>query len=133
MKLAAIQMTSGIEVAANLATAARLLAQAAAAGACLALLPENFSFMGRREADKRAVSETFGSGPTQDFLAAQARQLGMMVIGGTLPLRVPAHAAAACHRSPSCPAGAPVPPESPAWDPSQRSRTRRACRPRDDP
>ena len=89
MKLAALQMTSCIDVATNLATAASLLAEAAAGGACLALLPENFSFMGRREADKRSVSEEFGSGPVQDFLAEQARKLGIMVIGGTLPLRVP--------------------------------------------
>ena len=74
MKLAALQMTSGIDVATNLATAASLLAEAAAGGACLALLPENFSFMGRRETDKRSVSEAFGSGPVQDFLVEQGLQ-----------------------------------------------------------
>ena len=40
MTVAAIQMTSGAEVAGNLATARRLLAQAAAAGAQVAVLPE---------------------------------------------------------------------------------------------
>lgn len=82
-------MNSGAELSANLASAQRLLAQAAAQGAVLAVLPENFAFMGARETDKLAVSETLG-GPIQQFLAAQARELGMMVVGGTLPLASPA-------------------------------------------
>ena len=98
MKAAALQMTSAIDVAANLATAARLLAQAAAAGAKLAVLPENFAFMGRRETDRQAIAEQAGDGPIQAFLSAQARTLGLMVVGGTIALRVPGEtrAAAAC-------------------------------------
>ena len=42
MKLAAIQMISGPDVAPNLATAGRLIAEAAAAGAELVALPEYF-------------------------------------------------------------------------------------------
>ena len=61
-RVAAIQMTSGPDVAANLETAARLLEQAAAQGAVLAGLPENFAIMGRSEADKLAVSELDGDG-----------------------------------------------------------------------
>ena len=57
MKVAAIQMTSGPEVEANLAQARELLEEAATRGARLAALPENFSFMGLRDADKRAVAE----------------------------------------------------------------------------
>ncbi len=98
MKAAALQMTSAIDVAANLATAARLLAQAAAAGAKLAVLPENFAFMGRRETDRQAIAEQPGDGPIQAFLSAQASTLGLMVVGGTIALRVPgeSRAAAAC-------------------------------------
>ena len=81
-------MTSGLSVQRNLDTAQRLLQGAAAAGADLALLPENFAFMGRDEADKRAVAETPGSGPIQAFLAAQARDLNLTLIGGTIPLKV---------------------------------------------
>ena len=40
MKVAAIQMVSGTDVPRNLAVAGQLLAQAAAAGAELAVLPE---------------------------------------------------------------------------------------------
>src|SRR5579863_8688823 len=87
MKVAALQMTSGPDVAANLAQAAALLEEAARRGAQLAALPENFSFMGLKDADKRAVAETDGHGPVQDFLAASARRLGMWIVGGTVPLR----------------------------------------------
>src|SRR5271156_144850 len=86
MKVAAIQMTSGPDVAANLEQARVLLEEAAARGARLAALPENFSFMGLKDADKRAVAEQDGSGPTQDFLAATARQLRLWIVGGTVPL-----------------------------------------------
>lgn len=87
MRIAALQMTSGPEVDANLAQAGALLAEAAASGARLAVLPENFSFLGLRDADKRAVAETDGAGPVQEFLAASARRLGLWIVGGTVPLR----------------------------------------------
>jgi deaminated glutathione amidase len=87
MKVAAIQMTSGPDVAANLEQAGALLEDASARGARLAVLPENFAFMGLKDADKRAVAEADGSGPGQDFLAATARRLRLWIVGGTLPLR----------------------------------------------
>jgi predicted amidohydrolase len=87
MKVAAIQMTSGPDVTANLEQARGLLEDAAARGAGLASLPENFPFMGLHDADKRAVGETEGSGPIQDFLANTALRLRMTIVGGTIPLR----------------------------------------------
>jgi nitrilase len=87
MKVAAIQMTSGPEVAANLAEAGALLEQATRRGAQLAALPENFSFIGLKDADKRTVAEPDGEGPVQDFLAATARRLKLWIVGGTTPLR----------------------------------------------
>jgi deaminated glutathione amidase len=86
MKVAALQMTSGPDVAANLQQARALLEGAAAQGARLAALPENFSFMGLKDADKRAVAERDGHGPAQDFLAASARALRLWIVGGTIPL-----------------------------------------------
>jgi deaminated glutathione amidase len=86
MKVAALQMTSGPDVAANLEQARALLEDAAARGARLAALPENFSFMGLKDADKRAIAEADGSGPAQDFLAASARRLRLWIVGGTVPL-----------------------------------------------
>jgi len=87
MRVAALQMTSGPEVEANLATAGALLEEAAADGARLAVLPENFSFLGLKDADKRAVAEADGAGPVQEFLAASARRLKLWIVGGTMPLR----------------------------------------------
>lgn len=89
MKIAALQMTSGPDVPANLATARTLLAAAADAGARLAVLPENFAFVGLADVDKRKVGEVEGSGPIQDFLAGAARSLHLWVVGGTIPLKVP--------------------------------------------
>lgn len=86
MKVAALQMVSGPDRDANLATAGALLAEAAAAGAELAVLPEYFCLMGHADTDKLAAREVPGSGPVQDFLAAQARRLGLWIAGGTLPL-----------------------------------------------
>ncbi|MGC9162219.1 MAG: nitrilase-related carbon-nitrogen hydrolase, partial [Thiomonas sp.] len=50
MKVAAIQMVSGTSVDANLQRADSLLAQAAAQGARLAVLPEYFCLMGQSDA-----------------------------------------------------------------------------------
>ena len=85
--IAAIQMTSGADVGGNLEQAQPLLEEAARRGAQLAVLPENFAFMGLRDADKRAVAEAEGSGPIQDFLATTAKRLQMWIVGGTIPLR----------------------------------------------
>ena len=87
MKVAAIQMTSGPDVMANLEQARGLLEEAAARGAALAALPENFAFMGLHDADKRGVAESDGRGPIQDFLANMALRLRMTLVGGTVPLR----------------------------------------------
>lgn len=89
MKAAAVQMTSGTQVARNLATARVLLEQAAARGAKLAVLPENFAIMARRERDKREVAEDDGDGPIQSMLSTAARDLSLTLVGGTMPLRVP--------------------------------------------
>jgi nitrilase len=87
MKIAAVQMVSGPDVAANLDAAGRLLADAAGAGARLAVLPEYFCLMGRRDADKLDAAEVPGEGPIQQFLSDAARRAGLWLVGGTLPVR----------------------------------------------
>jgi deaminated glutathione amidase len=87
MRVAAIQMTSGHDIEANLEAAGRFLEAATNQGAVLAALPENFAFMGLDPADKRTVGECDGEGPIQDFLAATARRLRLWIVGGTIPLR----------------------------------------------
>jgi nitrilase len=86
-KVAAIQMNSSADVARNLEAARALLRGARAQDAAVAVLPENFAFMGRGEAAKLAVAEAPGEGPIQDFLAGAAKQFGLWVVGGTIPLR----------------------------------------------
>ncbi len=86
MKVAAIQMVSAASLQANLDNAAHLLAQAAQAGAELAVLPEYFCLLGYRDTDKLAIQEPFGQGIIQQFLADQARRLGLWIVGGTLPI-----------------------------------------------
>ncbi len=85
-RVAAIQTVSCAQLADNLREAGVLIAQAAQAGAELLVLPEYFCFMGHKDPDKLAIKEKLGGGPIQDFLARQARQHGIWLVGGTLPL-----------------------------------------------
>jgi deaminated glutathione amidase len=87
MKIAALQTVATTDVARNLDAAARLIAQAAREGAQLAALPEYFCLMGRLDTDKLALAEAPGDGPIQRFLADQAREHALWLIGGTLPMR----------------------------------------------
>jgi predicted amidohydrolase len=97
-KVAAVQMTSGADVARNLENAHALLRGARQQDATVVVLPENFAFMGRGEAAKLEVAEEAGEGPIQEFLAEAARHYGFCVVGGTVPVKVPdeTRVAAAC-------------------------------------
>jgi deaminated glutathione amidase len=86
MKVAALQMVSGVSLRDNLRQARELLSQAAAQGAELAVLPEYFCLMGHQDSDKLAAREAFGAGQVQSFLADSARELGLWIVGGTVPL-----------------------------------------------
>jgi nitrilase len=83
-------MASGPNVSANLLEVERLAEEAASAGAGLLVLPENFAFMGLAERDILGIGEADGAGPLQEFLAQLARRLGVWLVGGTVPIRVPA-------------------------------------------
>ena len=84
--IAAVQLVSGPRVADNLAAAAHGVAEAAAQGARIVALPEYFPIMGMAEGDKVKVREADGHGPIQEFLAATAKQHGIWLIGGSIPL-----------------------------------------------
>jgi len=86
LRVAAVQMTSGADVAQNLHVAERLTAEAAAEGAGLVLLPENFGLMGARARDKLATQEPDGDGPQQSFLARMASIHQLYMIGGSVPI-----------------------------------------------
>ncbi|MDP9507562.1 carbon-nitrogen hydrolase family protein [Pseudomonas protegens] len=86
MSLAVIQMVSQSDVLANLNQARSLLEQAAVAGAKLAVLPENFAAMGRRDMAAIGRAEALGEGPILPWLKQTARDLRLWMVAGTLPL-----------------------------------------------
>lgn len=88
-RVAAVQMVSAPQVEQNFASARRLIAQAAEQGAQLVLLPEYWPIMGMHESDKVAHAEEPGAGPIQEFMATIAREFGIWLIGGTLPMTAP--------------------------------------------
>ncbi|MFO1309758.1 MAG: carbon-nitrogen hydrolase family protein [Burkholderiales bacterium] len=96
--VAAVQMVSGGDVSANLAQAGALAAEAARAGASLVLLPEYFGILGARATDKVRLAERDGDGPQQAFLARTARELGIVLIGGSVPVATadPSRVRSAC-------------------------------------
>jgi nitrilase len=98
MKVAAVQLVSGADLVENLAQAQHWVAQAAQAGAQLVVLPEYFCFMGQHDTDKLALAERPGQGPVQTALAQWARDCGVWLVGGTLPMATddPLHVANAC-------------------------------------
>ena len=85
-RVAAIQMASGPNVAANLQEAGRLIELAAASGARIVALPEYFAIMGMKDTDKVAAREREGEGPIQAFLAEQALRHGCWIVGGSVPM-----------------------------------------------
>lgn len=85
--VAALQMASGPRMDPNLDEAGRLLRQAAAAGAKLAVLPEYFGQFGLPEAERVKAAEKPGAGPVQDFLARMAWENGLWIVGGSLPMK----------------------------------------------
>ncbi|MGH8492994.1 MAG: carbon-nitrogen hydrolase family protein [Moraxellaceae bacterium] len=79
--LAAIQMCSGPVLEANCQEAERQLRAAAAAGAALAVLPENFAVFDA--AQYRAVAERLPE--LLERLGRLARELDLWIVAGTLP------------------------------------------------
>ncbi len=85
---AAAQMTSTGDRARNLATALRLVEEAAALGARFVGLPENFAFMGRDE-ERIGGAETL-EGPTVSALREVARARRIHVLAGSIAEKVEA-------------------------------------------
>ncbi|VAW62432.1 FIG003879: Uncharacterized subgroup of the nitrilase superfamily [hydrothermal vent metagenome] len=86
-KVAAIQMTSGSNIQANLDEGAKLIEQAASQGARLVVLPENFSQMPMTDQERVGNAESVAEGRVQNFLAAHAEKNKTWIVGGTLPLK----------------------------------------------
>ncbi len=85
-RIAAVQMVSGTDVAANLESAARLVRFAAERGARLVLLPEYFPVLSSDETCKLRIAEAHGKGPVQERLSALARDESVWLVAGTIPI-----------------------------------------------
>jgi len=84
--LGAVQMTSTAERAKNLDTAVRLVREAAALGAKLVGLPENFAFMGPEE-QRLAGAETL-DGQTLSTMRDLARTHDLFILAGSIAEKV---------------------------------------------
>src|SRR3546814_18822502 len=79
-------MVSQSDVLANLTRARVLLEQAAAGGARLAVLPENFAAMGRRDVADIGRAEALGQGPSLPWLKQAGTDLTLWILAGKLQL-----------------------------------------------
>src|SRR5262249_37473571 len=109
VSVAVAQLTSRENVGANLARCQALIADAAARGARLVALPENFAFLCVHGRDKFRVAEVLDEaqpGPILAALKESAARERVWVIGGGMPERATTDA-------PASPASSTSPPEPP--------------------
>jgi len=86
IRVACVQMTSRTDKAANLAQAERLVAQAAATGADVVLLPEKWNAIGDA-ALYHATAEPLDGGESVVAMSSWARSLGITLVGGSIAER----------------------------------------------
>lgn len=86
-RVAVAQMRSSAQVKDNLNQVEQLMTQAREEEVQLVVLPENFALMGCNETDKLQAAEVEGHGFIQEKVSYLAKQLGLWVIAGTLPLK----------------------------------------------
>lgn len=87
IKVAAIQMVSSMRPEQNLEKMKSLVRGAAEMQADWVLLPEYWPLMGKQDVDKLYVAEDLGCGPFQQALSDLARECGVVLFGGTVPLK----------------------------------------------
>ena len=87
VRVACIQLNSGPEIAANLAAIAPLLAQAQEQGAQLIALPENATLITAESATRLARTCPAATHPAMPFFSAQAQQLGVWLLCGSLSIK----------------------------------------------
>ncbi len=83
IRVAAVQMTSRADKSANLEKAERLVAQAAATGADVVVLPEKWNAIGDA-AVYRAAAEPIEGGESVSAMSAWARAHGITLVGGSI-------------------------------------------------
>lgn len=85
-RVAALQMVSGSNMQENLASAQRLIARAAEAGAQLLVLPETFALFSARAQQSLGEQEMADKAQVRPFIGQQARQHGLWIVAGTIPM-----------------------------------------------
>jgi deaminated glutathione amidase len=91
LRIACVQLTSRDDKAENLERAERLVAEAAATGADLVLLPEKWNFIGEAE-QLHEAAEPLEGGESVEAMAAWARRHGITLVGGSITERREGHA-----------------------------------------
>lgn len=84
--VAAVQLKASGSAETNLSAAARQIALAVAEGARLVVLPEHFVYFNEKDLRAVAAIEGQSDGVARSFFSAQARQHGIWLVAGTLPL-----------------------------------------------
>lgn len=85
-RVAALQMVSGDDLAANLEAAERLIGRAAAEGAELAVLPESFAMFNTRAQKALGEREAGLEAEVRPFVRQQAKLHRLWIVGGTIPI-----------------------------------------------
>lgn len=86
MKASVIQMVSTNDTDQNLETASRLIREAKAQGATLAVLPEMFAHFGEKDAYAFAKDWTQPDGAIRTWLSSIAKEQALWIVAGTLPI-----------------------------------------------
>lgn len=83
IRVAAVQMTSRDDKAANLARAETLVTRAAATGADLVVLPEKWNAIGHADS-LRGAAEPLEGGESVEAMSSWARTHGIAIVGGSI-------------------------------------------------
>ena len=86
--IATIQLTSSQIVEQNLSVVETLVVSAAAQGAELIILPENFAALASPQVTEIASRESSVDGPIRRFIAQLAKTTGVWIVAGTIPVPI---------------------------------------------
>ncbi len=96
-RAAVVQLNSKPDVNQNFLTLESFFAQATEQGAELILLPENFAWLGVDTTVRFNLAELEGKGEIQNKLSRLAKQYGIWIVAGTMPIKtVPPRVRASC-------------------------------------
>ena len=88
-RVAALQSKPQKTLDANLNQVQSLLIDASQQGARMVVLGENFAYHGQSDLHAIGKAEATPQGPVRQFLTEQSKQLGLWIIGGTVPVLEP--------------------------------------------